>query len=430
MEFDQRWLVGAYAALSVAFIASLLNLLAPARFWRSYFYRHRWPLATLGSLCAVVAIATTLGVGPGGIEARFADILFGPTASMVATLLQWWGYQVHIGVAASLMTVDKFSVEIASSCLGYEGASIAFVVSAIYLYVNRAELRFPRALLILPATIAALAALNVLRIAVLLAIGASWSRKIAVYGFHSVAGWINLLVVLLLAIVALNGSRFFSKSPAGFRLDFGDGKIQLLPQFVLIAVAMASLLVNPGFDWLYPARVIVVGGVLWALWPRLGIERVTAVGAAACVGIAVFILWLALVPEEPKKAATFARRLFSAPQWLTLTWLAFRAVGAVVVVPLAEELAFRGYLFSLIERQPALPRWLSSPRARQLLALGVTSIAFGLLHSAWLAATLAGLAYGIIRMARHRVIDAVIAHAVTNLLLAVYVLYTQAWSLW
>ena len=430
IEFDQRWVVGAYAALSVGFVASLLMLLAPARFWRNYLYEHRWRFAALGSLCAVVAISTTLGIGPGSIEAHYANVLFGPTASMVAQILQWWGYQVHVGVDSPLITVDQFSVSVASSCLGYEGASIAVVVSAIYLYVNRSELRFPRALLVVPATIVALTALNVIRIAVLLAIGASWSPDVAVYGFHSVAGWINLLVVLLLAILLLNQSSFFSKSPARFAFDLAGGKVQLLPQFVLIAVAMASLLVSPGFDWLYAVRVIVVGGVLWIFWPRLAVERIDGVRAAVCVGIAVFILWIALVPQESDKSATFARNLFSAPPWLALTWLAFRTVGSVVVVPLAEELAFRGYLFTLIERLPKPPRFASNPRARQLLALLLTSAAFGLLHSAWLAATLAGLGYGLLRIARNRVVDAVIAHATTNLLLAIYVMYSRAWSLW
>lgn len=30
----------------------------------------------------------------------------------------------------------------------------------------------------------------------LVAIGASWSPKVAIFGFHSAAGWINLLLAL------------------------------------------------------------------------------------------------------------------------------------------------------------------------------------------------------------------------------------------
>ncbi|RIZ68956.1 MAG: hypothetical protein D0528_05945 [Methylococcales bacterium] len=53
-----------------------------------------------------------------------------------------------------------------------------------------------------------------------------------------------------------------------------------------------------------------------------------------------------------------------------------------------------------------------------------------MLHSDWLAATLSGFLFGLIRLYRNRVMDAVIAHSVTNLLLSAYVLHYSAWSLW
>jgi CAAX prenyl protease-like protein len=52
------------------------------------------------------------------------------------------------------------------------------------------------------------------------------------------------------------------------------------------------------------------------------------------------------------------------------------------------------------------------------------------LHSAWVAGILAGVAYAAVRLYRGRLADAVLAHAVTNLLLSAYVLNTGSWSYW
>jgi len=60
----------------------------------------------------------------------------------------------------------------------------------------------------------------------------------------------------------------------------------------------------------------------------------------------VFVVWIALVGEDHTKSAHFAAILFSTPFWVSIAWLGFRVLGAAVVVPVAEELAFRGYLLT------------------------------------------------------------------------------------
>ena len=64
------------------------------------------------------------------------------------------------------------------------------------------------------------------------------------------------------------------------------------------------------------------------------------------------------------------------------------------------------------------------------IAIAASSLAFGLLHGAWLAGTLAGLAYAWARYRRARVLDAVLAHMVTNALVTIYVLLTARWVYW
>jgi CAAX prenyl protease-like protein len=100
----------------------------------------------------------------------------------------------------------------------------------------------------------------------------------------------------------------------------------------------------------------------------------------------------------------------------------------VATVPLAEELAYRGYLMRRLqsegfERTPyAAVRW---------PALGISSLAFGVMHGAmWLPGTLAGVAYGLLARRSGGLGGSVLAHSLTNALLAACVLGLADWRLW
>ena len=96
--------------------------------------------------------------------------------------------------------------------------------------------------------------------------------------------------------------------------------------------------------------------------------------------------------------------------------------------PIAEELAFRGFLL----RRLISPDFEALPlHSFTWLGLGISSVAFGLLHGTlWFAAIVAGLLYAWTLIRRGRIGEAIIAHATTNALLAGYVLIFQKWHLW
>ena len=112
---------------------------------------------------------------------------------------------------------------------------------------------------------------------------------------------------------------------------------------------------------------------------------------------------------------------------MAVVWLIARVLGSVVVIPLAEELAFRGYL---LRRLVAADFRTVSPDRLTGVAFVISSMAFGALHGRWLAGTLAGVCYALAFCRRGRIGDAVLAHATTNALIAGDVLATGAWSLW
>jgi len=425
---DQPWAAALYALVFAGFVATALRLLAPGPFWRQYLLERRalllaWCMATL--LFAGLALA---GLDPIHLERMVMPALFLVTAHGAAGVLNGLGYHAVVDPASSGLGIDGFGVEIGAPCLGYEGATLALLVLAGYVWWNRSRLR-PTALLLVLSMPVVLYGINILRIAALMVIGASWSPDVAVHGFHSAAGWVNLLVVLGLAVLALERFALFSRRPTPLVPDLAAHKVQLLPQVVLIAVSMLTLLVSPGFEWAYPVRVVVVGLVLLQFWPRFQWQRPQWLLPAA-VGTVVFGLWLMMVPVDPALSKRFAQTLWSVPSGWALAWIALRLLGASVIVPLAEELAFRGAAFHLLadalrQRQSPIP----AP-VRTGLVLLMSSLAFGALHGDWLAASLAGLAYGMLRLHSGRVSDAVVAHGVTNLLLGLYVIGTRSWSLW
>ncbi len=109
-------------------------------------------------------------------------------------------------------------------------------------------------------------------------------------------------------------------------------------------------------------------------------------------------------------------------------WLVLRIIGATVTVPIAEELAFRGFLL----RRFISPEFEAvSFRAFSWFALLASSVLFGLLHGQrWIAGTIAGLIFALVVTRRGRFGNAVIAHATANALIAVAVLMFHYWDLW
>ena len=149
---------------------------------------------------------------------------------------------------------------------------------------------------------------------------------------------------------------------------------------------------------------------------------------AIAIGVATFAIWIAMVPAGPTARDQWPAALDAAPMHWAAAWLLFKVVGFTITVPLVEELAFRAYLTRRlmgpdVERLPiGLFSWSS---------FAISSVLFGMLHGGfWLAGTIAGMSFALALYQRRALGDAVLAHATTNGLIAVYVLATGRWSVW
>jgi exosortase E/protease (VPEID-CTERM system) len=304
-----------------------------------------------------------------------------------------------------------------------------FVFALGYLYRSRAELRFPRSLVLLPLAVALAWAANVVRIASLVAVGAWVSPEVAYGGFHSKAGWI-LFCVLALALVWLtHRSRYFSRAeplPAGESTN--PTAAYLLPMLVVIAVSLLTGLAASGVDLAYPLRVAAAVLVLLC-FRRYYANLVRAPGwASVLIGVFVFLLWVAFVPTpDPERAGALYRGVAVLTPTFKVLWIGARLIGGIVTIPVVEELAFRGFL-----QRRFVSEDFTSVRFEERNPMGVivSALVFGVLHSSSIAGTLAGLAYSFACYRRGRLADGILAHATTNALIAVWVLGFGRWDLW
>jgi exosortase E/protease (VPEID-CTERM system) len=327
-----------------------------------------------------------------------------------------------------------FQVMILPWCAGFEGTALMLVFSIAWLSFFRREFRFPQALLLIPAGMAVMWMSNAVRITVLILIGVAGAPGVAVGGFHSQAGWIAFTCVALGFVTLSRRMPWLSwrppEEPRAVTAADNPTAAYLLPFVVILAVTMLSRAVSAGgLEYLYPLRFVAAATTLWFFRARYAELDWRFSWLSVGAGFLVFGLWIGLdqLSGAPKDNA-IAAGLAAWPLWGRVAWLAVRTIAAVTTVPIAEELAFRGFL---IRRLISSDFESLDPRKYTIVAVLLSSLAFGSLHGPrWIAGTLAGLIYALAYLRRGRIGDAVIAHALTNALLAACVLLGGKWYLW
>ena len=320
-----------------------------------------------------------------------------------------------------------FRVIISPECSGLEGLGLLLIFGLVWLIVFRAELRFPQALVLLPAGMVVLYLSNSVRIAALVLLGDAGWKEIARRGFHSQAGWIAFnLVAFGLSIGARRWS-WVSKRVSGPSKEADEeypAAPYLMPLLAILAAGMLAGAMSGGFEWLYGLRVLACLGALWCFRHRYAQVDWRCGWLSVVVGVMVFAWWIWGAGD----ARTMPAALAAASPWLKTGWILLRLAGGVLVVPIAEELAFRGFGFRrLVDADFELVSW----QAFSLSALLISSLLFGLMHGdRWIAGTAAGIVYALAMRWQGRLGDAILAHAVTNGLLAFWVLWFGRWELW
>ncbi|MCD2518870.1 CAAX prenyl protease-related protein [Massilia sp. G4R7] len=201
-------------------------------------------------------------------------------------------------------------------------------------------------------------------------------------------------------------------------------------------IVLGDLLERAGFSraelrWLYPVQVGVVAVLLAAFWRgyhelHVPLPKPAQLLTAIAVGAVVLVLWINLDAAwmTVGSAPGYDPRTDGGLNWPLVV---IRILGAAVVVPVMEELFWRSFVM----------RWADAadfealePARVGLKGFLISSVLFGFEHNLWLAGIVAGVAYALLYMRHRNLWSAVLAHAVTNGMLGIWVVTTGSWQFW
>ena len=183
--------------------------------------------------------------------------------------------------------------------------------------------------------------------------------------------------------------------------------------------------------WVYPLQTILCGALLIWFWREYPLQQPARIGLGIAIAIFVFVIWIS--PQQffgfPARTDGFNPDVFATQPALYWSTIVFRFARLAVVVPLIEEIFWRGFLLRYLidEKFDRVPfgtfSWLSFS--------GVT-VAFTLVHSPadWPAAVVTGMIYNGVAYWTKSLSTCVLTHALTNLLLGFWIMQTKQWGFW
>jgi exosortase E/protease (VPEID-CTERM system) len=387
---------------------------------RTAFERWRLPLLA-------IAIGVVTWRAASAAEGMWS-VLSDGTLRASAALLRLVASDVHTDAAQDLLGVGDFEVLVAPVCSGVDGIGLVVLFLAVWISLARERVRFPRVLVLLPLGALAAWVANVLRISILVLVGAAGHEQFALGGLHSKLGWILFTAIALGGVAISERTSWFQKPTGGAGEEGSGAPVAAAPFLAPLLAALGTALVTsiwatgPVDGW-YGARIAASVGVLLLVRRSLPAPSFAWSWVAAFIGLAVGTAWVAWGSGTGSALGDALRVL---PPLDRAVWLAVRITGSVLVIPLVEELAFRGFLLPWLV-SPDFEK--VSPRAWTWSAVLLSSLAFGAIHEHWVLGTLAGVLFAAARLRRGRLSDAVLAHAVANAVVAIGAL-SGRWGLW
>jgi len=216
----------------------------------------------------------------------------------------------------------------------------------------------------------------------------------------------------------------------------------VVPFILYLLFSQVAVYYDSLYPWLYIATVIMVSGAtLYLLSGRNLFQAHGDVLPGIAFGIAGIIVWILLSKSNVDEAVISLLPVWMQPdqrlgfnpfetipnssfQWV---FILARSVGLVLLVPVAEELFWRGFLLRWIisadwEEQPI---GVFTFRSFLWVVLLFTSA-----HPEWFAAAAYCILLNILLYWKKDLWLCIIAHSTSNLVLVVYVLLTGSWILW
>ena len=190
---------------------------------------------------------------------------------------------------------------------------------------------------------------------------------------------------------------------------------------------------SPEF-WVYPLQTLLCAGVLIYFrreYP-LAERRPRALLFGLGIGVAALVLWLSpqlFFHAAPRTQDGFDPTRLPPGSAAYFGTVGLRFIRLVVIVPLIEEIFWRGFLLRYLIKED----FLAVPFGTfTRLSFWATAVGFMLEHSRpdYPAALITGVLYNLVAVRTRSLPACVAAHAVTNLLLVIYIMQTRQWGFW
>ncbi len=196
--------------------------------------------------------------------------------------------------------------------------------------------------------------------------------------------------------------------------------------------------------WLYLLKTVLGLWLIFEMRPFVAEMRWAFSWEAVLVGIAIFGIWVGIsrgwltqqylwvhlgLSHAPAKPTMPWNPFLQYGMGSALAWffVAVRILGSTFIVPPLEEVFYRSFLYRYIASQNfmAMPLNVFVP-----IPFICTAAVFGFSHNEWAAGILCGAAYQWLALRKNRLGDAMTAHAITNFLLGVWVVWQGDWQFW
>jgi CAAX prenyl protease-like protein len=184
--------------------------------------------------------------------------------------------------------------------------------------------------------------------------------------------------------------------------------------------------------WIYPTQTVLCAALLISFRREYDFDRLRRAGFAVLVAVVTFIFWIspqAVFGCPPRTVGFNPLLLFN--QQSPLYWLeiVLRFARLIIIVPFVEEIFWRGFLlrFLVDEKFERVPfgtfSWVS---------FSIVTLGFALSHSPpdWPAALLTGALYNGVAYRTKSLSSCILTHALTNLLLGLWIMNTKQWGFW
>jgi CAAX prenyl protease-like protein len=186
-----------------------------------------------------------------------------------------------------------------------------------------------------------------------------------------------------------------------------------------------------GRYWIYAGKSFAGVWLIYEMWPFVKEIRWNFSWEAVVVGIGVCVMWVGIDSFYPKMSAAGTpwnpHKQFGEGSSVAWFLIVVRTLGSTLVVPPLEEAFYRSFLYRYLVRND----FMSLPFSRlHWLSMVVTALVFGFVHYQWLAGILCAMAYQWLCIRKNRLGDAITAHAITNFLLALWVVLRNDYRFW